>query len=231
MEKIRVLIADNEEVFREGLAKLLTDQPHIEVVFQGATGEKAVQASSETKPDVVLINGGASQADLLETVASIARQSPDAKVAVITHPETGPGALTILKAGARACLAKNISASDLIKSIELISSGRIIISPLFAEEFLGEVTSAERVDGPSVSDKATVLSQREMETVILIAEGDTNKEIARKLYIAENTVKAHVKNALHKLELRNRQQLVAYAVLQKWVTTSGESIEEPKKSE
>ena len=139
--------------------------------------------------------------------------------------------MNLLKAGARACLAKNISANDLIKSIELISSGRIIISPLFAEAFLGEVTSAEKADGSSASDKETVLSQREMETVTLIAEGNTNKEIARKLYIAENTVKAHVKNALHKLELRNRQQLVAYAVLQKWVTTSGESTPEQKKGE
>ena len=230
-QQIKVLIADNEEVFREGLAKLLNDQPHIDVVFQGATGEKAIQASGDTSPDVILINGSSSRADVLETVASIARQSPEAKVAVITHPEIGPGALNLLKAGARACLAKNISAIDLIKSIELISSGRIIISPLFAEEFLGEVTSAEKADGPSASDKETVLSQREMETVTLIAEGNTNKEIARKLYIAENTVKAHVKNALHKLELRNRQQLVAYAVLQKWVTTSGEFTEEQKKSE
>ena len=82
-QQIKVLIADNEEVFREGLAKLLRDQPHIDVVFQGATGERAIQASRATSPDVILINGSASQADLLEAVASIARQSPEAKVAVI----------------------------------------------------------------------------------------------------------------------------------------------------
>ncbi len=228
--QIKVLIADNEEVFREGLTKLLQDQPHMSVVFQGIPGDEAIKAAKETRPDVVLVNGGVSQQELLNTVTTIARQAPDARVAVIAHPETGPDALRILKAGARACLAKNISASDLVRSIELISSGRIIISPLFAQEFLGEVTSDEKSAEPDALDSAGALSPREMEIVGLIAEGNTNKEIAVKLYIAENTVKAHVKNALHKLELRNRQQLVAYAVLQKWVIADDGISEGPNSS-
>jgi DNA-binding NarL/FixJ family response regulator len=225
---IKVLIADNEEVFREGLTKLLQEQPNISVVFQGSAGEEAIRAATERHPDVVLVNGGASQREVLDTVTAMARQAPDAKVAVIAHPEPGTGALNLLKAGARACLAKSISAADLVKSIELISSGRIIISPLFAQEFLGEVVTAEKDDQRVTGDSTGVLSQREMEIVKLIAEGNTNKEIAAKLFIAENTVKAHVKNALHKLELRNRQQLVVYAVLQKWVTTEREPADGPK---
>ncbi len=223
-----MLIADNEEVFREGLAKLLDEQPNISVVFQGAPGEEALKAAKEQRPDVVLVNGATSQREIIETVSAMAREAPSARVAVIAHPEAGTGALNVLKAGARACLAKSISAADLVRSIELISSGRVIISPLFAEEFLGEVVTADRVDESQRSDAAGVLSPREMEIVKFIAEGNTNKEIAVSLYIAETTVKAHVKNALRKLELRNRQQLVAYAVLQGWITTDKDSAEGPK---
>jgi DNA-binding NarL/FixJ family response regulator len=217
MGNIRVLIADNEEVFREGLARLLDQQANISVVFSGVSGDEAVRAAREKHPDVVLVSGSAAQRDVAETVSEIARQAPDAKVAVITHADSGSAALKMLKAGARACLAKNITTADLVKSVELISSGRIVISPMFAEAFLEEVVSSQRVDEPKTSESSGILSQREMDVVKLIAEGNTNKEIAGTLYIAENTVKVHVKSALRKLELRNRQQLVAYAVLQRWV--------------
>ncbi len=219
MEPIRVLLVDNEEVFREGLAKLLKDQPHIEVIYQCANGKEAIEKSKETKPDVILMSSQISDQDALEAVKEIRESSPEAKVAMICRPGEGPNPLQMLKAGARAYLAKSISAADLVKSIELISSGRIIISPVFAEKFLDEIVSAEKADNAKAIETKPSLSEREIEIARLITEGSTNREIAQKLFIAENTVKVHVKNILKKLELRNRQQLVAYAVLQNWVTT------------
>ncbi len=220
MKQIKVLIADNEEVFREGLARLLKDQPHIEVVCQCGSGKEAIEKSKETKPDVILINSQISDYDALEAVKEIVESSPEVKIAMITRPGVGPDPLRVLKAGARACLAKSISADDLVKSIGLISSGRIIISPVFAEKFLDEIASAEKADSAKAAETKSRLSKREIEIATLIAEGSTNKEIAQKLFIAESTVKVHVKNALNKLELRNRQQLAAYAVLQNWVTAA-----------
>jgi DNA-binding NarL/FixJ family response regulator len=217
METIRVLLVDNEEVFRQGLAKLLNDQPHIEVIYQCGDASEALKKSKEARPDVILIDSKTPEPNVADAVREIMRSSPDAKVAVVSRSGAEPGLLDVMKAGARACLAKSISAADLIKSVELISSGRIIISPVFAEAFLREIVCATDVDDKGGSKSEAGLSEREIEIVKLVTQGATNKEIARALFIAENTVKVHVKNILSKLELRNRQQLVAYAVLRNWV--------------
>jgi DNA-binding NarL/FixJ family response regulator len=222
METIKVLLVDNEEVFREGLAKLLEDQTHIEVIYHCSSGKEAVEKGLEAKPSVILVSSQISDGDAIEAVKEMQKRSPEAKIAMIARPEEGLNPLQILKSGAKAYLAKNISATDLVKSIELISSGRIIVSPVFAEKFLDEISSTEKDEGAKTADTKSGLSDREMEIVRLIVEGATNKEIAQKLFIAENTVKVHVKNILTKLELRNRQQLVAYAVLRNWVTADGD---------
>ncbi len=224
MDQIRVLLVDNEEVFRQGLARLIDEQPHMEVVHQCIDDTEIVSKTGETRPDVVLIDSQTSVNDISSLVSEIIKASPNTKVALFARSGTDITLVDTLKSGARACLAKNISASDLVRSIELISSGRIIISPAFAEKFLGEIITAE---GDQKDEKEPmVLSERELEIVQLVAQGSSNKEIATELFISENTVKVHVKNILNKLELRNRQQLVAYAVLQNWVTldTSPEDV-------
>lgn len=220
MAPIRILLLDNEEVFREGLAKLFKDQPHIEVVYQCASGKEAAEKSKESKPDVILISSQLSDSDILEAIDRMRKNAPEAKVAMMTRSGEGPNPVRILQSGARAYLSKSISSADLIKSIELISSGRIIISPTFAEKFLDEISSAEQMDDTKGTNTTSGLSAREMEIVKLIVEGCTNKEIAKRLFIAENTAKVHVKNILSKLELRNRQQLVAYAVVHNWANTT-----------
>jgi DNA-binding NarL/FixJ family response regulator len=226
MEPIKVLLVDNEEVFREGLAKLMNDQSHIDLVYHCSSRKEAIEEGLKSNPDVIIISSQISDGDSLETIKEMKKHSPGAKFAIITRPGEEFNPVNALKSGARAYLAKNISASDLVKSIELISSGRIIISPVFAEKFITEIASAEKDDKTKALEPRSELSEREMEIVKLIAQGNTNKEIAQKLYIAENTVKVHVKNILSKMELRNRQQLVTYAVLQNWVT----AISPPDKS-
>jgi len=223
MEAIRVLVADNEEIFREGLAKLLKEQLHIEVVYQCGSSKEAVEKSKEMKPDIVLMDSQISEGKALEAVREINQLLPEVKVVMITHPETQASPIEILKAGARACLTKTISAPDLVKSIELVSSGRIIISPVLAERFLYEIGSRKTDDRRIGTKSESDLSGREIEITKLIAEGATNKEIAESLFIAESTVKVHVKNILDKLELRNRQQVAVYAVLRNWVAANTET--------
>ncbi len=229
MARTRVLIADDEEVFREGLARLLKDQPHIEVISQCGSGKEAVEKSKETRPEVILMNSHTSDLGALETITRIKEHSPEIKIAILTRPGVGPDPLRALKAGARAYLAKTISVENLVKSIDLISSGRIIISPVFSEKFLAEIAAADNADSLKTDETKSGLSEREIEIATLISQGHTNKEIAQKLFIAENTAKVHVKNMLEKLELRNRQQLVAYVILQKWVTTD-ETVEEGRQN-
>jgi DNA-binding NarL/FixJ family response regulator len=126
------------------------------------------------------------------------------KVAAISRPGDEVSSLGMIKSGSRACLANSISAIDLAKSIKLVSSGPIMISPAFAERSIGEIASSKSVDKEKEDKVESVLSEREMEIVRLIAEGVTDKEISEKLIITENTMKMHVRNILNKLELHNQ---------------------------
>jgi DNA-binding NarL/FixJ family response regulator len=217
MELIRVILVDNEEVFREGVAGLLKEQPHIEVVYQCGSGKEAVEKSKEMKPDVVLLDSQIPEDNVMEVARQISKSSVLTKVAMITRPGVEVSPFEVLEAGATACLAKSISAADLVRSIELISSGRIVISPLLAERLLDEITSRKKTKSAADTEAESKLSEREREIVKLIAGGATNKEMAEGLFISEGTVKVHVKNILNKLELRNRQQLAVYAVLRNWI--------------
>jgi DNA-binding NarL/FixJ family response regulator len=217
MEPIKLIIVDSEEVFREGIAKLLKEQAKMEIIFQGSSGQEAIEKCNKIKPDLVLIDSHVTDFDALKAVKEIKECSPDVKVVMLSRSDSGKNPVDFMKAGARAFLAKNISASDLIKSLELISSGRVIISPHFAEKFLEDLSSAENEGAASTPSTSFVLSKRELEIAKLIAQGATNKEIAKTLFITENTAKVHVKNILNKLGLKNRQQLAVYAVMKEWI--------------
>ena len=223
MDPIKLIIVDSEEVFREGIARLLQDQAQMEIIFHGSSSQEAIEKCGEIKPDLVLIDSHIEDSDVLQTVKEIKECSPGIKVVMLGRSDTGENPLDFMKAGARAFLAKNISASDLIKSLELISSGRIIISSHFAEKFLEEL-SVKKGDEIAIGvENNTILTERELDITRLIARGATNKEIAEKLFITENTVKVHVKNILSKLELKNRQQLAVYAVMKEWVSSNPSS--------
>lgn len=219
IEPIRVILVDSEEVFREGMAKILKEQPHFEVIYQCSNGKEAMKKSTEITPDIVLMDCQISDTNALEVAREIRKSSPRVKVVMITRSGSETDPIKVLETGARGYLAKSISAGDLVKSLELISTGRIIISPLVAERFLGEIASRKTDNTPSNTDEESNLSPRQIEIAKLVAEGATNKEIAQRLFIAESTAKVHVKNTLSKLHLENRQQLAVYAVLQNWVTT------------
>jgi len=225
-ESFKVLLVDDEEVFREGLVKLLESQSHIELIFQSGSGREAIEKNREKKPDVVLVSNQIQDADISEIIEEIIRSSPGVKVIMITRPGESESPLNVLKTGVKACIDKNITAADLIKTLELVASGRIIIGPAFAQEFVADIRKAEEIDSNGDTGDKSSLSKREIEIARLIAEGASNKELAEKLFIAENTVKVHVKNILKKLELRNRQQLAAYTVLQNWMVPDEEDKEE-----
>jgi DNA-binding NarL/FixJ family response regulator len=218
MDPIKLIIVDSEEVFREGIARLLKEQANMEIVFHGSSSQEAIEKCNRIKPDLMLIDSQITDYDALQTVKELKNSAPETRVVMLSRSDSGKNPLDFMKAGARAFLAKNISADDLIKSLELISSGRIIISPLFAAQFLEELSSKKLGQAKTDMNTETILSEREIEITILVSQGDTNKEIAEKLFITENTAKVHMKNILNKLELKNRQQLAVYAVMKEWIT-------------
>ena len=221
MQRIKVLLADDKEVFREGLARLLEEQEHIEVVCQCYNGEQAIEKVKETEPNVVLIDSGISQCGSNEATQQIKQSAPEVRIAVLTDSESEQELFSAIESGATGYLLKDMKVDDLIESIDLIGKGEVVVSSPLAERFVGKFTSMRRREAEGQGG----LTEREVEIIKLLATGATNKEIAGTLFISENTCKVHVKNMLEKLELRNRQHLAAYAVQEGLVTEISDTEE------
>jgi len=210
MEQIKVLLADEKEVFREGLARLLAEQEHIEVVSQCSNGKQAIEGVKATKPDVVLIDSNISDCGSNEAAREIKASFPEVQVVMLTDSENEQELFSAIESGATGYLLKDIKVDDLVKSVDLIERGEVIVSPPLGGKLFGKFTSMRQKE----AERQTGLTQQELEVVKLLTKGATNKEIAETLFITENTAKVHLKNMLGKLGLRNRQQLTAYAVQQ-----------------
>lgn len=225
--EIRVLLADNKELFREGLVKLLESQPHIEVVSQCDNGSKAVEKARESKPDVVLLDTHLSECDGIEAARRINESLPGTKVAMLSDCLEEETLFAALEAGAKGYLLKDIGVDVLLKSIDLIAKGEIVVSSPLSGKLGGRLASMREDKEAGKAKMEADLSDRETEILKLVARGATNKEIARKLIIAENTVKVHMRNILEKLKLRNKQQAAAYAVQQGLVSEIRDPQENP----
>jgi NarL family two-component system response regulator LiaR len=210
VDNIRVLLADNKEVFREGLARLLEEQEHIEVVLQCSGAEETVQRTKDIEPDVVLINTDISDFGKTKTAQKISKACPGVKVAMLTDSESEEDLFSAIEAGAIGYLLKDMKVDDLMKSIDLIAKGEVVVSPPLAGKLVDKLGDMK----PSEAGVKDSLSEREQDILKLLVKGSTNKEIAESLFIAENTAKVHIKSILEKLRLRNRQQAAAYAVKQ-----------------
>ena len=223
MGRLKVLLADDKEIFREGLARLLEEQEYIEVVSQCANGKQAIKDVKETKTDVVLIDSNILDCGSNEATREIKKSSPQVRVAVLTDSKNERDLFSAIESGATGYLQKNTKVEDLVKSIDLIGKGEVVISPPLAEKLVGKFASMRQKE----AEEPTGLTNREREIVKLLPKGLTNKEMAETLFVADNTVKVHVKNILEKLQLRNRQQLAAYAVQEGLVTEIKDAGEKP----
>lgn len=224
MGKIKVLLVDDKEVFRAGLAKLLEEQENIEVVYQCDNIAQAIKKITQVEPDVALINAVTSESDSMEAARKISALPSKIKVAVITGSNDKEELFSAIRAGATGYLVKDITVDDLVKSIELVAKGEAVVSPPMAQKL------ANRLNEPKASEAEVKdgLSDREQEILKLLAKGHTNKEIGDTLFITENTAKVHVKHILGKLQLRNRQQASVYAVQQGLVTEVKDVEENPR---
>ena len=214
MEQIKVLLADGKEIFREGLARLLDEQEHIRVVSRCSNGEQAIEKVKETKPDVVLIDTNISECDSSRATRQMNESSPEVKVAMLTDSKDKDDLFSAIEAGATGYLLKDMKVGELIESIDLIGRGEVVVSPPLAGKLVDKLSSIKANE----ADDKDGLSKREVEILELLTKGATNKEIAETLFITENTAKVHLKNIMEKLQLRNRQQAVAYAVKKGLVT-------------
>ncbi len=201
---IRVLIADDHTVLRHGLRLILNQADGLTVVGEAADGEEAVTLALALQPDVVLMDVNMPVIDGIEATRRLRTARSEIKVLMLTISKRDKDLIGAVKAGAKGYLLKSAEASEVIESIRRVAVGEAILPPDMISLVLDELAS------PSPEPKQ--LTEREIDTLKLVAQGLGNKEIAGELHISENTVKTHVRHILEKLHLSNRAEAAAYAV-------------------
>jgi two-component system, NarL family, response regulator LiaR len=211
---IRVLIADDHAVVRQGLRTFLELQDDIEVVADARDGEEAVAAALDGHPDVVLMDLVMPALDGIEATRRILRERPDTRVIALTSFLDDDKLLPAVRAGAAGYLLKDVEPQELVRAIRTVNAGEALLDPAVTARVMRELSEGEPAAGRPLDGG---LTPREREVLGLVARGLPNKLIARELGIAEKTVKAHVSSILAKLGVSDRTQAAVLAVRRGWV--------------
>lgn len=205
--RVRVLIADDQTLFRVGLARLLSEDPRVEVVGQAGDGLEAVRLARSLQPDVVLMDLKMPELDGIEATRRIVAEQPSVRVLLLTGFEADNHVLQALRAGASGYILKDSRPDSIVSSLLAVQAGERVMASVVANRVLemltGTTTAKEFYDG---------LTAREIEILKLLAAGKANKQIAFQLKISEKTVRNHVSNMYEKLGIYDRSQAVLYAV-------------------
>jgi DNA-binding NarL/FixJ family response regulator len=207
MLSTRLLIVDNHTLFRQGLVSLLQSEPGFEVVGEAGSGEEALKLVPRIQPDVVLMDVKMPGIGGVEATRRLAEAMPQARVLMLTVSEEEESLFAAIQAGARGYILKSADADELLEAIRHVHAGEAMISPVMTFRLM----QALRNGGVHSPLPELPLTSREQDVFQLLAQGASNRQIAKALTITENTVKTHVRNILEKLELRNRSEVAAYA--------------------
>jgi len=209
-DPIRIMIVDDQVLFREGLRTLLSVQPEFEVVAEAGNGLDAIQLVSELHPELVLMDLRMPVMDGVSATLKLHEEFPDVKVIVLTTFDDDENVFDGLRAGAVGYLLKDVSSVKLFEAVHAAANGEYFLLPSITAKIVSEF---KRITSPQVAAKEIVepLSGRELEILRLVSDGLSNKQIAEKLVIAEGTVKNHLSNILAKLSAHDRLQAVLLA--------------------
>lgn len=209
MRKIRVLIVDDHSIYRKGVRSILEASDEIEVVGECDDGLDAIQLAQETIPDMILMDVIMPRCNGIEATKKILSLLPSTRIVMLTISDSDDHLFEAVKSGAQGYLEKDLGADELVPLIKRASKGEALLSGLLAAKVLNEFKVAQKGNEFPVEDP---LSSREIEILKLVTAGLSNRMIAEKLVISENTVKHHLSNILGKLHLRSRIQLAVYSL-------------------
>ncbi|MDK1019027.1 MAG: response regulator transcription factor [Actinomycetota bacterium] len=204
-DTVRILVADDHPLFREGAVNTLTGETDFEVVAEASTGEAAVTLAVELVPDIAILDLTMPGDGGIVATRRIAAQTSTTAILVLTVSEDTDDLLQALKAGARGYVVKGVSGDGMIHAVRSVIAGEVYVSPALASGILGEMIRND------TTDAFEELTPREREVLELVADGCTNREIGDRLFLAEKTVKAHMTNVLQNLHVRSRVEAALLA--------------------
>ncbi|MDR7612957.1 MAG: response regulator transcription factor [Armatimonadota bacterium] len=208
---IRLLIVDSQPLIRSGVAELLRRAPDISVIGQAASAREAVRLACAERPDVVVIEPFTPDDDGVEAIRTIHARCPGANVLVLTQREDPEEAVRALEAGAVGYVLKDIEPEHLLSAVRRVASGQAMLNPRIARHLVARLGSGNGAGPPS--PRASGLTEREVEILRLVASGLSDREIGKRLFLSEATVKTHLKATYRKLRVRNRAQAAVLAAL------------------
>src|SRR5215471_9753937 len=222
-EPIRTMIVDDHALFRRGLEMVLEGEPDIDLVGQASDGAEAVEKAAESLPDIVLMDIRMPRSNGIEACRAVKEAAPSAKIVILTISDEEEDLFEAIRAGASGYLLKDIPLDEVAEAVRAVHGGQSLINPSMAGKLLTEFATLAKRDSEEERTQHVAppkLTDREMEVLKLVARGMNNRDIAKELFISENTVKNHVRNILEKLQIHSRMEAVMIAVRQKLIEIS-----------
>jgi two-component system response regulator NreC len=210
MKKIKLVVADDHKIFRQGITKLLEDESDLQVVGEAANGREAVKKTTELKPDVVLMDIAMANLNGLEATKQIKKVLPETKVIMLTMHKNEEYILQSFQAGASGFILKEGAVEELVNAIRSIHQDKSFLSPTISKTLIDAYL--RKMETGKTETPFDLLTDREREVLQLIAEGYTNREVAKALFISVKTVEAHRAHIMAKLNIHDVAKLVKYAI-------------------
>jgi DNA-binding NarL/FixJ family response regulator len=210
MKKVKLLVADDHKIFRQGIKKLLEEESDLQVVGEAADGREAVKKATELKPDVILMDIAMANLNGLEATKQIKKVLPSTKVIMLTMHKNEEYILQSFQAGASGYILKEGAVEELVSAIRSIHSDKSFLSPTISKTLIDAYL--RKMETGKTETPFDLLTDREREVLQLIAEGYTNREVAKQLFISVKTVEAHRAHIMQKLNIHDIAKLVKYAI-------------------
>ena len=227
MTRIRVLLADDHHLFREGLTNLLNAQPDLEVIGEASDGLEVLVKARKLRPDLILMDIGMPGCDGVEATQRIMSELPDTVIVILTVRNEDEHLFRAIQSGAQGYLLKNIRSQELVSLIRGAMKGEAAITPALGARMLEEFRRLSRRPRAAPADEPATLTVREKEVLGLVAQGASDQEIARQLVISIHTVKSHMRNILSKLHMNHRYEAAQYALREGLIQSPPANAEDP----